>query len=334
MREGISVRKRSLGKKLEVSTLGLGCMGMSSGYGLAADKKESIKLIQRAVELGVTFFDTAEIYAEGRNEELVGEALAPYRDEVVIATKCGIKLKDNQQVLDARPEVIRKSVESSLKRLKSEVIDLYYLHRLDPNTSIEEVAETMKILIQEGKIRCWGLSEVGPETVSRAHQICPITAVQSEYSMMWRQPEEQLFPLLEELGIGFVPFSPLGKGFLTGTINPKSTFVASDFRSIVPRFAPENIEANQVLVDLVEKVASEKEATPAQIALAWVLAQKPWIVPIPGTRKIERLEDNLGATGIVLTSEEITKLNEALNNIEISGARYPVGSDYEKRAGK
>ncbi len=329
------MKKIFLGKSgLEVSSIGLGCMGMSHGYGPAADKGESIKTIRHAVELGVTFFDTAEVYGEGENEKLVGEALAPYGNQVVIATKCGIKLVDGKQVLDGRPKVIRRSVDGSLKRLGVEVIDLYYLHRVDPDTPIEEVAETMKDLIRQGKIRHWGLSEAGIDTVRRAHSVCPLTAIQSEYSMMWRQPEESLFSVLEELGIGFVPFSPLGKGFLTATIQKDTTFAASDFRSIVPRFTPENIEANQGLVKLIEKIAKDKGATPAQIALAWVIAQKPWISPIPGTKNISRLEENVGAINIELADREVTALNEVLSHVEISGARYPVGSDFDKRAGK
>lgn len=329
------MNQRVLGKSgLEVSEIGLGCMGLSHGYGPAADKQEAIKIIQRAVELGVTFFDTAEVYGEGENEKLIGEALAPYRDQVVIATKCGIKIKDGKQVLDANADVMRKSVDGSLKNLGVDTIDLYYLHRVDPNVPIEEVAETMKDLMKQGKIKHWGLSEAGVETIRRAHNVCPLTAVESEYSMMWRQPEESIFPVLEELGIGFVPFSPLGKGFLTATINKDISFVASDFRSVVPRFTPENIEANYGLIELIEKFASEKSVTPAQIALAWVLAQKPWIVPIPGTRRLSRLEENMGAANVKLTPEELTDLNKALEKITIFGDRYPVGSDFAKRAGK
>lgn len=329
------MNQRVLGKSgLEVSEIGLGCMGLSHGYGPAADKQEAIKIIQRAVGLGVTFFDTAEVYGEGENEKLIGEALAPYRDQVVIATKCGIKIKDGKQVLDANADVMRKSVDGSLKNLGVDTIDLYYLHRVDPNVPIEEVAETMKDLMKQGKIKHWGLSEAGVETIRRAHNVCPLTAVESEYSMMWRQPEESIFPVLEELGIGFVPFSPLGKGFLTATINKDISFVASDFRSVVPRFTPENIEANYGLIELIEKFASEKSVTPAQIALAWVLAQKPWIVPIPGTRRLSRLEENMGAANVKLTPEELTDLNKALEKITIFGDRYPVGSDFAKRAGK
>ena len=329
------MQKRKLGKSgLEVSAIGLGCMGMSYGYGPASDKKEMISLIHKAIDLGVTFFDTAEVYGPYVNEELLGEALAPFKGKVVIATKFGIKMVDGKQVLDSKPETIRQSVEGSLKRLKVETIDLYYQHRVDPNVPIEEVAGVIQDLIKEGKIRHWGLSEAGVETIRRAHAIQPLTAIQSEYSMMWRSPEEELLPTLEELGIGFVPFSPLGKGFLTGKIDKNSTFDSSDFRSIVPRFKPENLEANQVLVELIKKVAAEKNATPAQIALAWVLAQKPWIVPIPGTRKLERLEENLGAVDVELTQEELSDLNKALSKIEISGDRYPAGSEYANRTGK
>ncbi|VBB08619.1 aldo/keto reductase [Lucifera butyrica] len=322
-----------LGKSgLEVSSIGLGCMGMSHGYGPASDKKEAIAVIHRAVDLGVTFFDTAEVYDD--NEILVGEALASYRDNVVIATKCGIKNVNGKQVVDGRPEEIRKSAEKSLKRLGIDTIDLYYLHRVDTNIPIEEVAGTMKELMQQGKIRYWGLSEAGVQTIRRAHAVCPVTAIQSEYSMMWRQPEEELLPVLEELGIGFVPFSPLGKGFLTGTIQKDASFDKSDFRSIVPRFAPENIAANQELVNIITEVAAAKNATPAQIALAWVLAQKPWIVPIPGTRKMNRLEENLGTANVQLSEQELTALNEALDKIKVSGDRYPAGSDAAKRVGK
>jgi aryl-alcohol dehydrogenase-like predicted oxidoreductase len=329
------MQKRKLGKSgLEVSSIGLGCMGMSHGYGPALDKNEMISLIHAAIDRGVTFFDTAEVYGPYTNEELVGEALAPFKGKVVIATKFGIKMVNGKQVLDSKPEHIRQSVEGSLKRLKVEAIDLYYQHRVDPEVPIEEVAGVVKDLIQEGKVKHWGLSEAGVKTIRRAHAVQPLAAVQSEYSMMWRSPEEELLPTLEELGIGFVPFSPLGKGFLTGTIDKNATFVESDFRSIVPRFKPENLEANQVLVELIKKIAAEKDATPAQIALAWVLAQKPWIVPIPGTRKLERLEENLGAVNVVLTPEELSELNDALSKIEISGDRYPAGSEYANRTGK
>lgn len=327
------MQKRKLGKSgLEVSAMGLGCMGMSHGYGPASDKKEMISLIHAAIDRGVTFFDTAEVYGPYVNEELLGEALAPFKGKVVIATKFGIQMAGNKQVLDSSPEQIRKSVEGSLKRLKVDTIDLYYQHRVDPNVQIEEVARVLQELIKEGKVKHWGLSESGIETIRRAHAVQPVAAVQSEYSMMWRSPEKELLPTLEELGIGFVPFSPLGKGFLTGKIDKKATFDNSDFRSIVPRFKADNMEANQVLIELIEKVAARKDVTSAQIALAWVLAQKPWIVPIPGTRKLERLEENLGAAEIKLTQIELNDLNNALSKIEISGNRYP--EEYAKRVGK
>lgn len=327
------MQKRNLGKSdLEVSAIGLGCMGMSYAYGPAPDKKEMISLIHAAFDRGVTFFDTAEVYGPYVNEELVGEALAPFKGKVVIATKFGIEMVNGKQVLDSKPEHIKQSVEGSLKRLKVDTIDLYYQHRVDPNVPIEEVAGVVQDLIQEGKIKHWGLSEAGVETIRRAHAVQPLTAIQSEYSMMWRIPEEELLPTLEELGIGFVPFSPLGKGFLTGKIDKNATFVNSDFRSIVPRFKPENLEVNQILVELIEEIAAGKNATPAQIALAWVLAQKSWIVPIPGTRKLERLEENLGAADVKLTSEELSDLNDALSKIEISGDRYPA--EYANRVGK
>ncbi|WNB90913.1 aldo/keto reductase [Bacillus sp. NEB1478] len=327
------MEKRKLGNSgLEVSAIGLGCMGMSHGYGPASDKKKMISLIHESIVRGVTFFDTAEVYGPFVNEELVGEALTPYKGKVVIATKFGIQMVDGKQVLDSKPEHIRQSVEGSLKRLKVDTIDLYYQHRVDPNVPIEEVAGVVQDLIKEGKIKYWGLSEAGVKTIRRAHAVHPLTAIQSEYSMMWRTPEEELLPVLEELGIGFVPFSPLGKGFLTGKINKDATFVNSDFRSIVPRFKPENMEANQVLVQLIKKIAVGKDATPAQIALAWVLAQKPWIVPIPGTRKLERLEENLGATEVELTPDELSDLNDALSKIEIAGDRYPA--EYANRVGK
>ncbi|MGG0425845.1 aldo/keto reductase [Priestia megaterium] len=327
------MQKRSLGKSgLEVSSIGLGCMGMSHGYGPAPDKKEMISLIHAAIDRGVNFFDTAEVYGPYVNEELVGEALAPFKGDVVIATKFGIKIVDGKQVVESKPEQIRQSVEGSIKRLNVEAIDLYYQHRVDPDVPIEEVAGTIKDLIQEGKVKHWGLSEAGVKTIRRAHAVHPLAAIQSEYSMMWRSPEEELLPTLEELGIGFVPFSPLGKGFLTGKIDKNATFGNSDFRSIVPRFTPENLEANQVLIDLINKIAAGKNATPAQISLAWVLAQKSWIVPIPGTRKLDRLEENLGAVDVELTTQELSDLKEALSKIEISGDRYP--SEYANRVGK
>ncbi|KSU82044.1 Predicted oxidoreductase [Fictibacillus enclensis] len=327
------MQKRTLGNSgLEVSSIGLGCMGMSHGYGPASDKKEMISLIHAAIDRGVTFFDTAEVYGPYVNEELVGEALKPYKEKVIIATKFGIQMENGKQVLDSKPETIRQSVEGSLNRLKVDTIDLYYQHRVDPSVPIEEVAGVIQDLIKEGKIKHWGLSEAGVETIRRAHSVHPLTAIQSEYSMMWRNPEDELLPTLEELGIGFVPFSPLGKGFLTGKIDKNATFASSDFRSIVPRFKPENIEANQILVELIKKIAAEKGATPAQVSLAWVLAQRPWIVPIPGTRKLERLEENLGAAKVELTPEEQHDLNNALSKIEISGERYPT--EYANRVGK
>lgn len=327
------MKYRELGKSgLKVSAMGLGCMGMSHGYGAAGDKKEMIKLIHQAVEKGVTFFDTAEVYGPYTNEELVGEALEPYRKEVVIATKCGIQIVDGKQIVIGKPETIRRSIEGSLKRLRTEYIDLYYLHRVDPDTPIEEVAETMKLLLQEGKIRHWGVSEAGVQTIRRAHAVFPLTAVQSEYSMWWREPEKELLPTLEELGIGFVPFSPLGKGFLTGSINKDTQFDKSDFRNIVPRFTTENLNANQVIIDFIKILANEKNATPAQIALAWVLAVKPWIAPIPGTTKLSRLEENLQSINVEITPEELRKINDMLNSIPISGDRYP--EELAKRVGK
>ena len=327
------MKYRELGKSgLKVSAMGLGCMGMSHGYGAAGDKAEMIKLIHQAVEKGVTFFDTAEVYGPYANEELVGEALEPYRKEVVIATKCGIQIVDGKQIVIGKPETIRRSIEGSLKRLRTEYIDLYYLHRVDPDTPIEEVAETMKLLQQEGKIRHWGVSEAGVQTIRRAHAVFPLTAVQSEYSMWWREPEKELLPTLEELGIGFVPFSPLGKGFLTGSINKDTRFDKSDFRNIVPRFTTENLNANQVIIDFIKILANEKNATPAQIALAWVLAVKPWIAPIPGTTKLSRLEENLQSINVEITPEELKKINDMLNSIPISGVRYP--EELAKRVGK
>jgi aryl-alcohol dehydrogenase-like predicted oxidoreductase len=328
----IYMKYRKLGNNgLEVSAIGLGCMRMS--YHSPPDKKEMIKLIRSAVERGVTFFDTAEVYGPFTNEELVGEALAPYRDKVVIATKFGHNIKDGKDAgMDSRPEHIRQAVEGSLKRLRIETIDLLYQHRVDPNVPIEEVAGAVKELIQEGKVKHWGLSEAGVKTIRRANKVQPLTAVQSEYSMWWRRPEEELLPTLEELGIGFVPFSPLGKGFLTGRFDKHSKFDSSDLRSKIPRFTPENLDANQVIVDLIKKVAAEKNATPAQIALAWLLAQKPWIVPIPGIRKSEEhLVENLGAVNIELAPEELRDINSALLKITIVGDRYP--EEQEKRTG-
>ena len=326
------IQLRNLGNSgLEVSTIGLGCMGMSMAYGEIPDKKQMIILLCAAVERGVTFFDTAETYGPFTNEELVGEALAPYRDKVVIATKFGIRLQDGKQVQDSSAEQIKKSVEGSLKRLKTDYIDLYYQHRVDPNVPIEDVAGTISDLINQGKVKHWGLSEAGVNTIQRAHAVLPLTAVESEYSMWWRRPEEELLPTLEQLRIGFVPFSPLGKGFLTGSFNKDSKFGKSDFRSIVPRFTSEALEANQILVDLIKKVAQQKNAAPAQIALAWVLAQKPWIVPIPGTTKLNRLEENIGAANISLTADELNEINTALKNIRVVGDRYP--EELEKRTG-
>jgi aryl-alcohol dehydrogenase-like predicted oxidoreductase len=328
------MQKRKLGKSgLEVSALGLGCMGMSTAYGLPADKKEMIALTGKAVERGVTFFDTAELYGPFTNEELVGEALAPFRGQVVIATKFGIKLDSSgQQVQDSRPERIRQSVEGSLKRLKVDAIDLYYQHRVDPDVPIEDVAGTVKDLIREGKVKHFGLSEAGVQTIRRAHAVQPVTAVQSEYSLWWRRPEEELLPTLEELGIGLVPFSPLGKGFLTGKIDEKTEFVKTDFRNIVPRFTAEARKANLALVDILRTIAERKKATPAQIALAWLLAQKPWIVPIPGTTKLSRLEENIGAVAVELTSEDLREIESAASKITIQGARYP--EELEQRTGR
>jgi len=327
------MQKRKLGKSgLEVSALGLGCMGMSIAYGLPADKQEMIVLIRKAVERGVTFFDTAEIYGPYTNEELVGEALAPFRGKVAIATKFGIKMDSNgQQVQDSRPEGIRQSLEGSLKRLRVDAIDLYYQHRVDTEVPIEDVAGAVKDLIRAGKVKHFGLSEPGVKTIRRAHAVQPVTAIQSEYSLWWRRPEEELLPTLEELGIGLVPFSPLGKGFLTGKIDEKTEFVKNDFRNIVPRFTPEARKANQALVDLIKKIAERKQATPAQIALAWLLAQKPWIVPIPGTTKLSRLEENIGAVAVELTSQDLREIESAASKVTIQGDRYPEA--LEKRTG-
>jgi aryl-alcohol dehydrogenase-like predicted oxidoreductase len=326
------MQKRKLGKSnLEVSALGLGCMGMSQSYGLPPDKQAMISLIRTAVERGITFFDTAEVYGPYTNEELVGEALAPLRRQVVIATKFGIRNENGQQVQDSRPERIKQSVEGSLKRLRTDVVDLYYQHRVDPNVPIEDVAGTVKELIAQGKVKHFGMSEAGVRTIRRAHAVHPVTAVQSEYSLWWRRPEEELLPTLEELGIGFVPFSPLGKGFLTGTIDEKTTFVSSDFRNIVPRFTPEARKANQAIVDVLRRIAEKKRATPAQIALAWLLAQKPWMVPIPGTTKLARLDENIGAAAIRLTPDDRREIETAASQITIQGARYPEA--LEKRTG-
>lgn len=329
------MQKRKLGKSnLEVSALGLGCMGMSYGYGPAADKQEMISLIRSAVERGITFFDTAEAYGPFTNEELVGEALAPFRGQVVIATKFGFHFGPNGEQMgqDSRPEHIKQVAEASLKRLKVEAIDLFYQHRVDTDVPIEDVAGAVKDLIREGKVKHFGLSEAGVQTIRRAHAVQPVTALQSEYSLWWRNPEAEVLPTLEELGIGFVPFSPLGKGFLTGKINENTTFDSSDFRNIVPRFTPEARKANQALVDLLSRVAERKKATPAQIALAWLLAQKPWIVPIPGTTKLERLEENIGAAAVELTSDDLREIANAASKITVQGARYP--EELERRTGR
>lgn len=326
--------QRKLGNSnLEVSSLGLGCMGMSYGYGPAADKQEMISLIRAAVERGITFFDTAEVYGPFTNEELVGEALAPFRGQVVIATKFGFKLGPNGEQLgvDSRPEHIKEVAEASLKRLKTDTIDLFYQHRVDPDVPIEEVAGAVKDLIQEGKVKHFGLSEAGVQTIRRAHGVHPVTALQSEYSLWWRKPEVEVLPTLEELGIGFVPFSPLGKGFLTGKIDESTTFDSSDFRNIVPRFTPEARKANQALVDLLKSIGERKNATPAQLALAWLLAQKPWIVPIPGTTKLNRLDENIGAVSVELTSDDLREIDSAASKIEVQGARYP--EELERRTG-
>jgi aryl-alcohol dehydrogenase-like predicted oxidoreductase len=325
---------RKLGKNgLEVSALGLGCMGMSFAYGPPPDKQEMIKLIRAAVERGITFFDTAEAYGPFTNEELVGEALAPFRGQVVIATKFGFKFgpKGEQLGMDSQPEHIKQVAEASLKRLKVDAIDLFYQHRVDTNVSIEEVAGTVKELIQEGKVKHFGLSEAGVQTVRRAHAIQSVTALQSEYSLWWRRPEVEMIPTLEELGIGFVPFSPLGKGFLTGKIDEKTTFDKSDFRNIVPRFTPENRKANQTLVDLLASMGKRKRTTTAQIALAWLLARKPWIVPIPGTTKLNRLEENIGAVAVDLTSADLGEIESAASKITVQGTRYP--EELERRTG-
>jgi aryl-alcohol dehydrogenase-like predicted oxidoreductase len=322
------MQKRKLGKSnLEISAIGLGCMGLSFGLGPAVDKKDGISLIRAAVERGVTFFDTAEVYGPFTNEELVGEALAPFRDQVVNATKFGWAPNPEEggkwTALNSRPEHIKEAAEGSLKRLKTDVIDLYYQHRVDPNVPIEDVAGAVKDLIRQGKVKHFGLSEAGVQTIRRAHAIQPVTALQSEYSLWWREPEQEILPALEELGIGFVPFSPLGKGFLTGKINEETKFDKTDFRNVVPRFTPENRRANQPLVDLVSKIAERKKVTPAQIALVWILAQKPWMVPIPGTTKLHRLEENIGAAAIELTPDDLRQIGSATSKIPVEGARYP-----------
>ena len=319
------MQKRQLGRSgLEVSALGLGCMGLSFGYGPATDCGEAIALIRAAHERGVTFFDTAEAYGPGHNEEVVGEALAPVRDQVVIATKFGFVNGVPAQGLDSRPERIRQVADEALQRLRTDRIDLFYQHRVDPNVPIEDVAGTVKELIAAGKVKHFGLSEAGPDAIRRAHAVQPVAALQSEYSMFWREPEAEILPLLEELGIGFVPFAPLGKGFLTGKLDPNQVFAPDDFRSTVPRFQADAMAANQALVDLVGTIAAEKEVTPAQVALAWLLAQRPWIVPIPGTTKLHRLEENLGGADLVLTSDDLTRIEQALSGIEVVGERYPA----------
>jgi aryl-alcohol dehydrogenase-like predicted oxidoreductase len=320
------MQKRKLGKSnLEVSAIGLGCMGMSFGYGPPKEKREMISLLRKAVELGVTFFDTAEVYGPFTNEELVGEALAPVRERVVIATKFGFKFgpKGEQIGLDSRPEHIKEVAEASLKRLRSDTIDLFYQHRVDPAVPIEDIAGAVKELIREGKVKHFGLSEAGAQTIRRSHAVQPVTAVQSEYSLWWRDPEAEILPTLEELGIGFVPFSPLGRGFLTGKINENTTFDSTDFRNTLPRFTPEARKANQALVDLLGGIAKRKNSTPAQIALAWLLAQKPWIVPIPGTTKLKRLEENIGAASVELTANDLREIENAAAKITVQGARYP-----------
>ena len=329
MRDTPGMQKRKLGKSnLEVSAIGLGCMGMSFAYGQPKDTKEMIALLRAAVERGVTFFDTAEVYGPFTNEELVGEALAPFREQVVIATKFGFDLSGSDQRpgvagLDSRPEHIKEVAEASLKRLRTDVIDLFYQHRVDPEVPIEDVASAVKELIAEGKVKHFGLSEAGVETIRRAHAVQPLTALQSEYSLWTRTPEKNVIPTLEELGIGFVPYSPLGRGFLTGKMNENATFDPGDFRKNLPRFAPEALKANQALVDLLGTIAKRKQATPAQIALAWLLAQKPWIVPIPGTTKLHRLEENIGAIEVELTPDDLREIDEAAAKIEVQGARYP-----------
>jgi aryl-alcohol dehydrogenase-like predicted oxidoreductase len=327
------MQKRKLGNSnLEVSALGLGCMGLSYGYGPATDKQQAISLIRTAVERGITFFDSAEAYGPFKNEELLGEALAPVRDQVVLATKFGFTFEgSNQSGTNSRPEHIKQVADASLKRLNTDHIDLFYQHRVDPDVPIEDVAGAVKDLIQEGKVRHFGLSEAGVHTIRRAHAVHPVAALQSEYSLWWRKPEVEVLPTLEELGIGFVPFSPLGKGFLTGKIDENTTFDKSDFRRLVPRFTPEARKANQILVDLLRQIADRKNATPAQIALAWLLAQKPWIVPIPGTTKLHRLEENIGAVEIELTADDLREIDRAASKIEVQGARYP--EELERRTG-
>jgi aryl-alcohol dehydrogenase-like predicted oxidoreductase len=327
------MQKRKLGKSgLEVSALGLGCMGLSFGYGPATEKEQAIQLIRTAYEDGVTFFDTAECYGPFANEELVGEALEPFRKQVVIATKFGFQNGDSKSGLDSRPERIREVADASLKRLRTDVIDLFYQHRVDPSVPIEDVAGTVKDLIKEGKVKHFGMSEAGVESIRRAHAVLPVTALQSEYSMWWREPEKEILPVLEELGIGFVPFSPLGKGFLTGAINESTAFDSTDFRNVVPRFSAENRKANQELVAVLDSIATQKGVTKAQIALAWLLAQKPWVVPIPGTTKLHRLKENIGGAAVELTQGDLQTIEGALAKIEVQGARYPA--HLQKRVGK
>ena len=319
------MQKRKLGRSsLEVSAIGLGCMGLSFGYGPATERQQAVTLIRTAFELGVTFFDTAEAYGPFANEELVGEAVEPFRKQVVIATKFGFQDGDSKKGLDSRPERIREVADAALKRLRTDVIDLFYQHRVDPKVPIEDVAGTVKELIAQGKVKHFGMSEAGAESIRRAHAVQPVAALQSEYSLWWREPEHEILPTLQELGIGFVPFSPLGKGFLTGAINENTKFDRTDFRNIVPRFNEENRKANQALVDVLSDIAGQKKATSAQIAIAWLLAQKPWIVPIPGTTKLHRLEDNIGAAEIELSAEDLRDINDAISKITLEGARYPA----------
>ena len=327
------MKKRILGNSgLEVSALGLGCMGLSFGYGPATDKQEAIKLLHAAFDAGVTFFDTAEAYGPFLNEELLGEALAPFRDKIVIATKFGFKEGRTELGMDSRPENIKAVAEAALKRLKTDYIDLFYQHRVDPNVPVEDVAGAVKDLIQQGKVKHVGMSEAGVQSIRKAHAVQPVAALQSEYSLWWREPEQEIIPTLEELGIGFVPFSPLGKGFLTGAINENTQFDKTDFRNIVPRFSEENRKANQAMVDLLKTLGAKKNATPAQIALAWLLAQKPWIVPIPGTTKLHRLQENIGAASIELSADDLKQIEAAASKIAVQGARYP--EHLQKRVGK
>ena len=330
----LTIPKRKLGKSnLEVSAIGLGCMGLSQSYGRPVDNETGIALIRGAVERGVTFFDTAEVYGPFRNEELVGEALAPFRKHVVIATKFGFRIEDGKQAgLDSRPEHIKQVAEASLKRLKTDVIDLFYQHRVDDKVPIEDVAGAVKELIAAGKVKHFGLSEAGAQTIRRAHKVQPVTALQSEYSLWWREPEKEILPTVEELGIGFVPYSPLGRGFLTGAIKKDTQFEKGDFRNIVPRFAPENRDANQAVVDLIGEFARQKNATPAQIALAWLLAKKPWIIPIPGTTKLHRLEENIGAVSVQLSPDDLRRLEMTTSKIPVQGARYP--EELQKMVGR